>query len=361
MAKTLARRSAAAPDSVEQQRALQDHYLRRGQGVLLLPLYAPKVERPDATDVDYYLYARLLPNASSLPIVTQGLSRFPSSPWLLWILAFYYFEAEDYSKALTTSARLPLEQLPPERRLLLARLRIGALLHLGRGADAFQEAEQAIGDKREVASDDARVRDVELGAAYWAAARAAGTTPNLSFLAVGSTRRWVELLGSGKLVTPPKAEKPGPIFDLVSTAMVDPARALAEAANVPTIELFEMPRSVQLLLLSEGWLRDERGLDRLEPLVGLVLSCASARHFIRTGEGSDILEGLNESERAVLWLARGRWQASIGEDPEPAYRRTRALDVFHGIAVRALDFWPPPGRYPPRWSWAKVTASKPAE
>lgn len=352
------RQLAAAPDDRELHRALQNHYQRLGHQDLLLPLYAAKIAQPEATDLDYYLYARISPASARLALLTQGLSRFPSSVWLRWSLGYSYLDARDYPRALAALEAVKLEELPPERQLQAATARVSALLHLGRGADALKEAERAIGGTRQVASDSARYRDLDFGLAYWAAAQAAGVKPNLNFLAVGSPRRWVELIGSGKLSESPGAEQLAASYDLAATALLDPQRGLAQATTILTTDLVETPMSIELLLLSEAWRTgDERLSQRLEPLIAWRLSLSRARHFILTEEAQDVLESLSDAERAVLWLARGRWVATNGGDPKPAYAQVRALDVFRGVAVRALNFWAEPLRAPPRWSLGPSSAA----
>jgi len=359
----LVKQLAAAPDDFELHRALQTQYQRLGQQDLLRPLYAARIARPEATDLDYYLYARISPASSRLALLTQGLSRFPSSGWLRWSLGYSYLDARDYPRALAAFEAVRLEELPLVRQLQVATARVSALLHLGRGAEALKEAERAIGGTRQVASDSARLRDLEFGLAYWAAAQAAGAKPNLNFLAVGSLRRWVELIGSGGLSESLGAAESGASYDLAATALLDPQRGIAQATTLLAADLVETPVSIQLLLLTEAWRSgDERLSQRLESLLGWRLNLSRARHFIRTEGAQEVLESLSDAECAVLWLARGRWVATSGGDPKPAYEQVRALDVFRGVAVRALNSWAEPLRAPPRWSLdPSSAASAPGE
>ena len=104
-----------------------------------------------------------------------------------------------------------------------------------------------------------------------------------------------------------------------------------------------LTREVVWLLLTEAWRTgDTAAAAKLSRHAGGydMPRQDDAASFIATGRMSPRLDNVGDAYLAVLWLARGRRLATLGEDPKEAYEHVRRLDAFGTVVSRALERWP---------------------
>lgn len=343
--------------SFELHRLYQSVLVSSGQREKAVAKYRRAPTDEKATEVDLFLAARPMPAKEKLAWLDQALQRFPESGWLHWQKGSVLDRQGDSNGALAEYA-LAAKNPPENLEWNLYSSEVAALLRARRTKEAW-----ALGEKL---YQDATT--IEVAVTY---ARLAALTGNSS--AKWDTKlkphqaRWVTALLGGIVVEPaPNAKDRDPesfrkARELIRWALepsqvppskkapaedlLPPRRALASVSRYSDSELRLLPGGIVWLLLTEAW----RTGDTLAAarLAKHSYGYDAPRHeaamrFIATGELSPDLDGVNDVDLAVLWLARGRRLATLGESPKTAYDEARRLDAFHAVVWRALETWPEP-------------------
>ncbi|MBK7863446.1 MAG: hypothetical protein IPJ65_33560 [Archangiaceae bacterium] len=303
-----------------------------------------------ADDVDLYFAARLLSSPERLKFLDRALERFPQSSYLR------FEKARALDRRGDTEAALPLFTLaedgaPEALQWSLAQLHLSALLRGRHPAEAWSAAQTLY---RDATSIDAAV-------SYANVAKATGHTAAWEAKLAPHQLRWAHaLLGlpdvearakDGKPANDPESFKQArelirATFESPRTAkggpLPVPSAALSAAARAPDTALRLLPDSIVWLLLSEAWRSsDTAAAARLSRHAqgADAPALADAQQFIATGRLTVQLEGVSDVHLAVLWVARGRRLATLGEDPTAAFAEARRLDATRSVVTRALDSW----------------------
>lgn len=361
--------------SLELHRLYQHVLIASGQREKALEKYDVDPDDPKATEEDLYLAARLLPFLQRLGYVGHALARFPDSS-MLRMLRGHALDRRADTLAALADYDLAERGAPESLQWQLASWHIAALLRAKRMADAWAAAQTLYKDSTTIdgAVNYARVAQVtghsDVGwdaklkpyQQRWAngllgrtvvepAANAKEKDPD-SFKKARDLMRYALMSAA-----PPAPLKKG--NQLAGAADLAPPRAaLTLAGRALDSELRLLPESVVWLLLTEAWrVGDTTAAARLTKHATRhdAPRLDTAMRFISTGELSPELDLANDLELAVLWLARGRRLATLGENPKPAFEEARRLDAYRSIVWRALEAWPEakPGQ---RLAWVPVSA-----
>lgn len=362
--------------SLELHRLYQHVLIASGQRAKALAKYDVDPNDTKASEEDLYLAARLLPFAQRLGWVGQALTRFPDSSMLRMLRAHALDRRGDTAQALA-DYDLAERGAPESLQWQLAGWHIAALLRAKRSPDAWSAAQSLYKDSTTIDgavsyarvaevtghSDsgwDAKLKPYQQRWARSLLGRAVVEPPaNAKERDPDSFKKARDLIRYTLVAAPAPApsKKKGSVL-VGSSDLAPPRAALTLAGRALDSELRLLPESMVWLLLTEAWrLGDTTAAARL--------TRHAARHdaprlevalkFISTGELDAELDLVNDLELAVLWLARGRRLATLGEDPKPAFDEARRLDAFHSLVWRALDTWPEakPGE---RLAWVPVSA-----
>ncbi len=343
--------------SFELHRLYQSVLVASGQRDKALAKYRRDPTDEKATEVDLFLAARPMPAKEKLQYLEQALQRFPDSGWLHWQKGSLLDRQGDSSAALAEYA-LAAKNPPESLEWNLYNSEVVALLRARRPQEAWALGEKLYKDSTTIegavtharlaavtgngpAKWDTRLKPHQV---RWVTALLGGIVaellPNAKDRDPDAFRKARELMrwALEKSQVPPS--KKAPAEDLLP-----PQRALASVSRYTDSELRLLPGGIVWLLLTEAWRTgDTVAAARLSKHA---YGYDAPRHeaamrFIATGVLSADLDGVNDVDLAVLWLARGRRLAALGESPKTAYDEARRLDALHAVVWRALETWPEP-------------------
>ncbi|MBL8951713.1 MAG: hypothetical protein JNK82_13105 [Myxococcaceae bacterium] len=325
--------------------------LASGQTEKARARYAREANDASATDTELYLASVLLTPAERLPFLEVALTRFPDSGALHLAKARAHDRLGDDVKALAEYTAA-LRTLPGGSLARAANGQLSTLLRLKRNADAWSALTSLVG----------RPTDTESAITYVNVARLTGnSSTGWDAQLKPPSQRWAQ----ARLdlpVTPPKTGRqekdwdsppyrkarelialtlnPGPGGKTPTPA---PLGALAAVARAGEPELKVLPKEYVWLLLTEAWRTgDSVAATKLSRHAGGydLPRFDDARELISTGRVSPRLDFAPDPLLAVLWLARGRRLATLGDDPKDAYAQVRRFDALGLLPARALDKWP---------------------
>lgn len=366
-AQLLLEEALAKEPTVELQRIDQSVLMASGQAEKARAKYGRSPDDAQAAETDLWLAQRLLPLEERLAFVDQALVRFPKSPWLLYARAQALDRRGDTAQALA-AYELAEASPPKELEWSIIHGHLSALLRLKKYKEAWAAGQSAYKDSTSIdgAVTYANLAMLTGNAADWAAKLKAhqvkwanallgipevgglgmkGKEKELDPAAFKSARDIIRLtLEPGAPPPPPKPGKKGAPPMLIGAVDLSPPRvALVNAGRAADSVLRLLPDAVVWLLLTEAWrVGDTAAATRLAKHATNYDAprLDAALRFIATGRLEPQVEMTGDLTLAVLWLARGRRLATLGESPKAAYAEARRLDAFHGMVWRALDRWP---------------------
>jgi tetratricopeptide (TPR) repeat protein len=311
--------------------------------------YARSAHDPGASDVDLFYAARLLPMDERLAFLDQALLRFPQSGYLLYARALTLDRKGDSARALE-SYELAEANPPPALELNVTEGHLSALLRLKRYAQAWAIAEVAYRDTTSIegAVSYANIAAVTGRSADWSsklkphqlqwASALLGDTGGLGLSDLGKK--------ADKATEPESFRTARDVIQLTFEASGKtpaPLGALSQVVRASDSVLRLLPDTIVWLLLTEAWrVGDTAAAARLvKHAAGYdAPRVDEALRFIATGELTLQLEKSSDAMLAVLWLARGRRLATLGDDPTRAFAEVLRLDAFRSVVSRAFASWP---------------------
>jgi hypothetical protein len=343
---------SAHPDDVGAHRALQTLLESHGLEELARSRYRDAGRRPDASEIDRYLWARIAPAPERGAVLEEALKRFPDSPWLHWIAVYRREAKDDWEGALKEVERIERTKPPEELASQVASAHVRTLLYLGRPKDAYEVGTRYLTERKDL--------DPSFGCAFTVAARASQKTVDLSSAMLPPVQRWVGVV-SGEFK--PEARTSDPLQSLtllLKDALQDPEPALRTAQDASEYDLMLAGAPILLPLLYEAWRTGDPVSTRLERVVAGQVDFPRRLHFILSGALDPELEELAVEDRAGLWLARGRFLEGTGEEPASAYALVKKLDRIHFVPSQMLERWPHPKHEDQAFAWSMPPKDAPA-
>ncbi len=327
-------------------------------------LYAREAADEKAADVDLYLSAVLKAPDERIAFLDEALQRFPRSAYLRWLKGQTLDREGQSDKAI---AEYELAETAREKDLewWLFASHARALLHANRKAEAWALAASLYKDS---ASLDGAL-------AYARVARATGNSEaGWDAKLKPQAQRWGQALldlpvtpvktgANEKDWDPASFKKARELIQLTvrqttvaKKTYVPPLGALALVAKASDSELRLLPDDVVWLLLTEAWrVGDSVAATKLsrQATGATAPRLDDAATFIATGQLSPRLDLASDTVLGVLWLARARRLATLGEDAAPALALARRFDAYGTLVTRALERWDPakPGAH---FAWLPV-------
>jgi len=338
--------------------------LRRVHELLLLAsdqtekarsLYAREVNDEHATALDLYFSAVLKTGPERVAFLDEALLRFPSSPHLHWLKGQALDRAGSSEAAIAAYEAAERAGGPglADIQWSLYGHHARALIRANRKPEAWALAASIYKDSPTV---DGAVSYAQL-------ARITGNSEaGWSAKLKPSGVRWGEALLDLPPSHIPKPNAKDSDWDpesfkrsraivqltvrqstVAKKPVLPPQGAFAAVPKAKEADLRMMPEDVVWLLLTEAWRTgDTAAAAKLSRQANgySVPRQDDAAAFIATGVPSPRLDNVGDAYLAVLWLARGRRLATLGQDPTEAYAQVRRLDAFGSVVTRALDRWP---------------------
>jgi hypothetical protein len=335
--------AAAQPKDVDVQRSAQQARISAGQEAAVIAEAKQRAAANPDSELDQYLYARLLEGPEGLAAAEKLLKRFPKNVQLLRLAVYERAAAGNWADS--DRAWQTLQEAKPEEAIGELEFDALDLVALGKAKDAearvektFPSLEKGSNERRDVA--ELHTRLALLSGESNPDRLLQQTEDDDSQATLARARLGLPLRPAKE---PQKTEEP--LVQLVKAARKNPTEAIAASAKLEVLDLFSLDPASWALTFGEaartGVEDAQKSLSRYFPgdsrsKIDLL------RRFVR-GDAVTLPVGWVEpTVRAAALFVRSRNSSLAPKERAALVAQARHLDWLHTSISSAIDSWPQP-------------------